>query len=55
MDMTPAQKLIAKKLLQYIEEDGYDAGTALVRTSNELGVAHESVLKVWVAHRMAQR
>ena len=49
--MTPAERLIAKKLLQYVEDD-FDTGTALSRTANELGVGRDRVLKVWVQHRL---
>lgn len=45
--MTPAEKLIVSKMDEAIEE-GYDAGTALVRVSNLTGLSRERILRAWV-------
>lgn len=42
---------MARKLDGYTDE-GYDVNTALTRTANELGVARERVLQVWMQYRV---
>lgn len=49
---TPAEKLIVRKMEENISE-GYDAGTALVRTSNELGVPRGRILEIWSLKKVA--
>lgn len=51
LSMTPAERLMARKLDGYTDE-GYDVNTALTRTANELGVARERVLQVWMQYRV---
>lgn len=49
--LTPAERLIARKLDGYTD-DGYDMNTALSRTANELGIARDRVLQVWMQVRV---
>lgn len=53
MQMTPAEQLILRKLLSYVEDGG--PATAVSATASELGLATKRVLRVWVMHRLDQK
>lgn len=45
--MTPSETLVVKTMESNLQ-DGYDAGTALIRSANTLGLSRERVLNIWV-------
>jgi hypothetical protein len=51
--MSPSERLICRVMQEEVDE-GYDAGTALVRVTNRLGVSRSSALRAWVKNTVAE-
>jgi hypothetical protein len=45
--MSPSERLITKAVQEEIDED-FDGATAIIRTSNRLGIPRERVSQVWI-------
>jgi hypothetical protein len=52
--MTPAEHLVSRKLLEYLEED-YSLDDAAQRTAFELGVNRSRVIRLWIEQRLEER